>query len=256
MKIYGSSGLFAIISVSLLLFACGCADVDPGNNMGSEQNGTIQASAITANTSSIAASTTTRTPPVSISPIAECFVNKDCGQAYLGSCSCDGDNLMATQYIPLCVDGSCVWRSKTDVLFCRGREYESGDNSSGQRCVNGFGRCIKNSEYERYMVIHSNVTVLNDTNASGYSREYRDYSFKVNVSGFYPGTSMCYESEYFILDVKNPYGESAQIEIAWNKSVVLGGIVVKVGGVRKDAKGTDDPILWVRKARLNDSGYF
>lgn len=253
MKIRGS---FALFCVSLLLFVCGCANEKPGSDAGIERNVSVQ-STLPASSSLVAASTTTtRTPPVSIAPMAQCFVNADCGEAYLGSCSCDGDNLKATQYIPLCVDGSCIWKSKTDDLFCRGREYESGGNGSGQRCVNGFGRCIKNSEYERYMVLRPNVTVLNGTTDASYSEEYRDYSFRKNLSGVYPGNSMCYESEYFILDVKEPYGESAQIEVSWNKSVVLGGVVVKVGGIRRDANGTDNPVLWVRRARLNDSGYF
>ena len=253
MKIYR---LFALFCVSMILFACGCTNEKPESNASSEPNESVQSSTIPMNLSSIDVTTTTRAPPISINPMAQCYMNKDCGEVYLGSCSCDGDSLKATQYIPLCLNGSCIWKSKTDVLFCQGREYESGDNSSGQRCVNGFGRCIKNSEYEKYMVLRPNVTVLNGTNATSYSEEYRDYSFKKNMTGFYPGNSFCYENEYFILDVKKPYGETAHIETSWNKSVVLGSIVVKVGGIWKDVNDSDNPILWVRKAMLNDSGYF
>ncbi len=248
--------VYVLLAAGLLLFVCGCANEKQESNVSAEPNGSVQSCTILMSSSSLEVTTTTRAPPVSINPIALCFMNKDCGVAYLGSCSCDGDSLKATQYIPLCLNGSCVWKSKTDVLSCQGRDYESGDNSSGQRCVNGFGRCIKNSEYEKYMVLRPNVTVINGTNASGYSEAYRGYSFKNNMTGFYPGDSFCYENEYFILDVKKPYGEFARIETSWNKSVVLGSIVVKVGGVWKDVNGSDNPILWARKARVNDSGYF
>jgi hypothetical protein len=199
---------------------------------------------------------TTRPPPVEVGEASACRVNADCGIAYLASCHCDGDDLSATQYIPLCVDGSCIWKSKTDEMFCRGREYESGDNSSGQRCVSGFGRCMKNSEVERYFVLRPNITVLNDTNAAGYSTEYRGYRFRYNRSEYYSGTSLCYENRYLIFDYTDSYDKPGQISVSWNKSAMLGNIAVKLGGIVTDSKGAGNPILWARKARKNDTGLF
>ncbi|MFZ2456388.1 MAG: hypothetical protein WAX07_07920 [Candidatus Altiarchaeia archaeon] len=199
---------------------------------------------------------TTRAPPIIIGEPSECRVNADCGISYLASCHCDGDDLYATQYIPLCVDGSCVWKSKTDELFCRGREYESSDNSTGQRCVNGFGRCMKNSEVEGFFVLRPNVSEINDTNEVEYSSDYRGYRFRYNGSEFYSGASLCYENRYYIFDYKNKYNEPGQIIVSWNRSAILGSIVVKLGGIIKDLNGSDNPVLWARKTRKNDTGAF
>jgi len=206
--------------------------------------------------STITTTTTTRAPPIEIGQPPVCQVNSDCGIPYLASCHCDADDLFATQYIPLCVDGSCIWKSKTDEMFCRGREYESGDNGTGQRCVSGFGRCVRNSEIERFFVLRENVTVMQDVNKGIYTGGYRGYFFRYNRSGFYSGSSMCYENEYYILDYKKTPSESGQIMVSWNKSAIIGSVVVKVGGIRQDENGTDNPILWIRKARKNDTGLF
>jgi hypothetical protein len=200
--------------------------------------------------------TTTRAHPIEIGESSACRVNADCGIAYLASCHCEGDDLSATQYIPLCIDGSCVWKSKTDVLFCRGREYESGDNSTGQRCVNGFGRCIKNSEVETYFVLRSNITVINDTNREEFSTEYSGYRFRYNRSEFYSSTSLCYENRYFIFDYKDSRDKLGQITVSWNKSAILSKIVVKLGGIVSDSNGSGNPLLWARKTRKNDTGFF
>jgi hypothetical protein len=217
-----------------------------------KNNNTIHES----NDSIITTTTTTRAPPIEISEETACQINADCGIAYLASCHCDGDDLSATQYIPLCIDGSCVWKSKTDELFCRGREYESSDNSTGQRCVNGFGRCIRNSEVEKFFVLRENVTILQGINKGNYTGGYTGYSFRNNRSGLYSGSSKCYENEYYILDYKKTSGERGQIMVSWNMSAILGSVVIKVGGASQDENGTDNPILWIRKAQKNDTGFF
>jgi hypothetical protein len=219
-----------------------------------KKNGTIHRPANT--TDHTMTPTTTRASPIEIMQPPVCRVNADCGIAYLASCHCDGDDLSATQYIPLCIDGSCVWKSKTDGMFCRGREYESGDNSTGQRCVNGFGRCVRNSEIERFFVLRENVTVINGVNRGNYTGGYRSYFFRTNMSGFYSGSSMCYENEYFLIDYKKTSGESGRITVSWNKSAIIGSVVVKVGGTYQDENGSVNPILWIRKALKNDTGYF
>ena len=203
-----------------------------------------------------ATTTTTRAPPIEIGQQPICQVNADCGIAYLASCHCDADILFATQYIPLCIDGSCIWKSKTDELFCRGREYESGDNGTGQRCVNGFGRCIKNSEVERFLVLRENVTVLSDISNADYTGEDKWYRFRYNRTEYYSGSSLCYENQYFIFDYKNPMDKEGQIAISWDKSAIIGNVVVKIGGINRDENGTDNLILWIRRARKNDTGFF
>lgn len=198
----------------------------------------------------------TRTPPIEISVPAACRENADCGIEHIASCHCDGDQLKTTRYIPLCVGGSCIWKSITDELFCKGKEYDSGDNSTGQRCVNGFGRCIKNSEYERFFVLPPNTTVINQTPGGGYSLEYRGYRFRYNDTGFYSPQSRCYENQYYIVDYLDRYGDAGQITVSWNRSAYVGNIVVKVGGARKDLNGTAELFLWARKAKKNYTGYF
>jgi hypothetical protein len=199
---------------------------------------------------------TTRLPPLEIGLESACRVNADCGITYLASCHCDGDDLSATQYIPLCLDGSCVWKSKTGVLFCRGRDYESGDNSTGQRCVNGFGRCIKNREVERYLVLRPNITVVNDTNIAGYSKEYQGYRFRYNRSEFYSPSSLCYENQYYVFDYIDEYDQTGQISISWTRSAILRNAVIKIGSISQDENGSINPILWIRRARKNDTGLF
>lgn len=226
---------------------------------------------------------TTRAPPVEIDTPPECVVNADCGITYAASCHCDGDTLYVTNYIPLCVGGSCIWKSKTGELFCRGREYESSDNSTGQRCVNGFGRCIKNSEVERYLVLHPNVSVINGTVRDAYpdedhshdesleeeyiadrnylfqdapSNTYKEYTFTYNRTGFYSPESMCQENQYYVMDYASGTNGRGQLILSWNGSKRVGNIVVKVGGVASDGERITDVVLWVRKAKKNDNGFF
>lgn len=254
-------GIFFVILL-IALVAAFIYSIMPGSMQGDVVGTTVNvakknSTVIQPDESISSTTTTTRSPPIEIRKGNACRVNADCGISYLASCHCDGDDLSATEYIPLCIDGSCIWKSKTDEMFCRGREYESGDNRTGQRCVSGFGRCIRNREVERFFVLRENVTVLRGINRGNYTGEYRGYYFRNNITGFYSSSSMCYDNEYFIIDYRKiPNGGSGQITISWNRSAIIGSVVVKVGGIEEDENGTDNPILWIRKALKNDTGLF
>ena len=109
---------------------------------------------------------------------------------------------------------------------------------------------------ERFFVLRENVTVLRGINKENYTGENRGYRFRYNRTEYYSGNSQCYENQYFILDYKNPSDHEGQIVVSWDKSEIIGNVVVKIGGINRDENGTDNPILWIRRTRKNDTGSF
>jgi hypothetical protein len=205
----------------------------------------ITSSTVTPETVSI-----TSTTQLLTNSSSQCALNADCGAAYYGSCICSNSNVVQTKYIPMCLNGVCKWRSKSETLTCK-RIAESSDeakNNASERCIIGYGRCITNEEYNAFLTLKKDTTVIEKVYMESFSRDYNGYSFRNKKAAYYASESRCYENLYFIVEVKDPAGEMHEIEIAWNKYTAIGTIQVKVGGILKDIIGKDNPILWVKEA--------
>jgi hypothetical protein len=178
----------------------------------------------------------------------QCSLNADCGQAYYGSCICSNNNVVQTKYIPMCLNGTCKWRSKSETLTCK-RVAESSDeakNKSSERCVMGYGRCITNEEFDSFFTAKADTTVIEKMGMESFSKEYKGYSFRNKKAAYNAGESRCYENIYFTIEVKSPGGGITETDISWDKYATVGAIQVKVGGVFKDDNGKDNPVLWVK----------
>jgi hypothetical protein len=211
---------------------------------------TTSSAPTTTTAGSITTSMTTTTTQAQTNASSQCTLNADCGVAYYGSCICINSNVVQTKYIPMCLNGVCKFRSKSETLTCE-RIAETSDeakNNASERCVIGYGRCITTEEYNAFLTIEDDATIIDKVNMESFSKEYKGYSFRNKKAAYYAGESRCYENIYFALEVKNPAGAISEIEIAWDKYTTTGAIRVKVGGIVKDDKGMNNPILWVYEA--------
>lgn len=181
---------------------------------------------------------------------SQCALNADCGIAYYGSCICSNNNVVQTKYFPMCLSGTCKWRSKSETINCR-RIAETSDeakNNASERCVIGYGRCITNGEYDAFLTLDKDTTVIDKVDTASFSKAYKGYSFRNKKAAYYAGESRCFENAYFIVEVKNPAGETSEIEVTWNRYTSTGAIKAKVGAIVKDDNGKDNPVLWVKEA--------
>ncbi|MFZ2456389.1 MAG: hypothetical protein WAX07_07925 [Candidatus Altiarchaeia archaeon] len=209
---------------------------------------TSQAPSTSTTAPGIANATTTTQAPANASN--QCALNADCGTAYYGSCICSNSNVVQTKYIPMCLNGVCKWRSKSETINCR-RVAESSDeakSNASERCVIGYGRCITNGEYDAFLTADDDTTIIDKVSMDSFSKAYKGYSFRNKKAAYYAGESRCYENVYFMVEVKNPAGETSEIEITWNRYSTTGAIKAKVGGVVKDDNGKDNPVIWVKEA--------
>jgi hypothetical protein len=209
---------------------------------------TSQAPSSSTTAPGIANATATTQAPANASN--QCALNADCGTAYYGSCICSNSNVVQTKYIPMCLNGVCKWRSKSETINCR-RVAESSDeakSNASERCVIGYGRCITNGEYDAFLTADDDTTIIDNVNMESFSRAYKGYSFRNKKAAYYASESRCYENVYFMVEVKNPAGETSEIEITWNRYSTTGAIKAKVGGVVKDDNGKDNPVIWVKEA--------
>lgn len=206
---------------------------------------TVTTSATSSSTMNITSTTQAQT-----NASGQCALNADCGIAYYGSCICSNNNVVQTKYIPMCLNGTCKWRSKSETLTCK-RVSESSDeakNKSSERCVMGYGRCITNEEFDLFLTAKSDTTIIEKVGMESFSKDYKGYSFRNKKAAFRSGESRCYENIYFTIEVKNPDGTISETDISWDKYAKVGSIQVKVGGIVKDVNGKDNPVLWLKDA--------
>ena len=204
----------------------------------------ITASTITSGT--VNATTTTQ---AQTNAPGKCALNADCGLAYYGSCVCSNNNVMQTKYIPMCLNGTCKWRSVSETLTCK-RVAETSDeakSNASERCVMGYGRCITNEEYDTFLTTKADTTIIDKMSLESFSKDYNGYSFRNKKETYLPGESRCNENIYFTIEVKNPSGAISETDISWDKYAAVGPIQIKVGGIVKDDNGKDNPVLWVKK---------
>jgi hypothetical protein len=211
---------------------------------------TTVAEAITTSTTTSETVEKTSTTQAQTNASNQCALNADCGAAYYGSCICSNNNVVQTKYIPMCLNGTCKWRSKSETITCK-RVAESSDeakNNASERCVMGYGRCITNVEYEAFLTANTDTTIIDKVNMESFSKTYKGYTFRNKKAAYYAGESKCYDNIYFLIEAKNSAGEITEAEITWNRYTTVGAIKVKVGGVVKDDNGKDNPIMWVKEA--------
>jgi len=207
--------------------------------------GAITTSTITSGT--VNATTTTQ---AQTNAPGKCALNADCGLAYYGSCVCSNNNVMQTKYIPMCLNGTCMWRSVSETITCK-RVAETSDeakSNASERCVMGYGRCITNGEFNAFLTTKADTTIIDKVNGDSFSKDYKGYTFRNKNESYNSAESRCYENIYFTIEVKNPSGAITETEISWDKYTAVGAIQVKVGGIVKDDKGKDNPVLWAKEA--------
>ena len=210
---------------------------------------TTAAQPIASSTTTSVAVNKTSTTQTHTNASGQCALNADCGLAYYGSCICSNNNVVQTKYIPMCLNGTCKWRSVSETLTCkRVTSSDEAKNKSSERCVMGYGRCITNEEFDLFLTAKSDTTIIEKVNRDSFSKDYKGYTFRNKNESYNSAESRCYENIYFTIEVKNPSGAITETDISWDKYTAVGAIHVKVGGIFKDDKGKDNPVLWVKEA--------
>ncbi len=184
-------------------------------------------------TTSFASTTTT---------LKSCRTASDCGQPYLGGCTCSGAGVAKTRYRPICAEGTCNWRGEVEVDKCV--QQESG-NRDKEHCVIGYARCIPDNEYLEYFITPEDAELLVGLNYVDYSAKYGSYKFKINKI-LLPEDSVCYDDAKIVIDVLNPKDKASQIEITRYQTAQTGSIETGLEDLKRGGNGTIIPTLWVR----------
>lgn len=192
------------------------------------------ADTIASTTSSASTSTT----------LKSCKTSADCGQPYLGGCTCSGEGVAKTRYRPICTNGACTWRGEVEVDKC---VQQAGGSRDREHCVIGYARCIPDSEYQKYFILPEDAELLDKLSYSDYSAKYGSYKFRIN-NILIPGDSVCYDDVKIVLDVLNSKDKSSQIEITRDQTAKTGDIEIGLNDLKRTVNGTIIPTLWVMDA--------
>ena len=196
---------------------------------------TTTAIATTIETTSSAGRTTTT--------LKGCKTAADCGEPYLGGCTCQGEGVTKTNYKPICNAGVCTWRGETEIDKC---VQQDAGNSEKEHCVSGYARCIPDSEYQDYFIMPDDAETIDGLTSESYSARYQGYRFKTNSVQF-PEDSKCFDDLKILIGVMNPNGKEMEIEVSRNKIGQVDSIEVGLEDIKRTDNGTVAPRMWVRE---------
>ena len=172
-----------------------------------------------------------------------CKTAADCGQSYLGGCTCQGVGVTKTNYKPICNAGVCTWRGETEIDKC---VQESSGSSEKEHCVSGYARCIPDSEYRDYFIMPDDAETIEGLTSESYSARYQGYRFKTN-SIQYPEDSKCFDDLKILIGVMKPNGKETEIEVSRETTGRLDSIEVGLEDVKRTDIGTVAPRMWIRE---------
>jgi len=232
--------------------ANGICDKDDAQTLTTTKEDTTTRQATTSTTSTLApasstlpqttVATTSSTQGKTTTTLKACKTAADCGTAYLGGCTCQGDGVTKTVYKPVCNAGACTWKGEAQIDKCR----DGSGSGEKEHCVSGYARCISDSEYEEYFIMPDDAELLEGLAYDSYAAKYDSYKFRIN-NVEYPEDSRCFDDLLILIDVLKPDGKEKTLEISWNKPGDIGDIEIGLQDIKRTDNGTVTPRMWIKE---------
>ena len=203
---------------------------------------TTQSSATTTTATTIATIETTTSAGKTTTTLKACKAASDCGESYLGGCTCQGEGVTKTVYKPVCNSGTCIWRGETEIDKC----VPGSVSTEEEHCVSGYARCIPDSEYQDYFVMPDDAEILDGLTYDTYSVRYQGYKFKTN-SVLFPEDSKCFDDMRILIGVMKPNGKETEIEVLRDTIGKVDSIEVGLLDIKRTVNGTVSPRMWIRE---------
>jgi hypothetical protein len=172
-----------------------------------------------------------------------CKAASDCGEPYLGGCTCQGEGVTKTLFKPVCNSGTCVWRGETQIDKC---VQTASGNSEKEHCVSGYAKCIPDSEYREYYVMPEDAELLEGLTFDTYSAKYQGYKFKTN-SVLFPADSKCFDDLRILIGVMKPNGKETVIEVLRETIGQVDSIEIGLDNIKRSNNGSVAPSMWIRE---------
>jgi hypothetical protein len=198
-----------------------------------------------ATTTQTTAATTTTVANTSTPGAKQCSVTSDCGESYIGGCTCTGSDIKRVRYIPTCRNGTCMFLSKPETITCK--DIETTDETViSEKCVPGYGVCITKDAVENYLKTPSKARIAEKLSSTAFSGEYYGYRFKLD-SMAYVGETRCFDSMKFYISAMTPTGLPKPAELAWNTTMSNNDIKIGIDNIRIGSNGSAELSIWVLK---------
>jgi hypothetical protein len=234
-----------------------CVDGDGNGVCDKDEMQTTTTEKVTSTVRSTATTTSTQAPTTTLpattmetttttgrttTTLKGCKTASDCGQSYLGGCTCQGEGVTKTIFKPVCNSGTCTWRGETQIDKCA----QGSGSSEKEHCVSGYARCIPDSEYEEYFIIPDDADLLDGLTFDSYSARYQGYKFKTN-SVLFPEDSKCFDDLRILVGVMKPNGKETEIEVTRDTIGKVDSIELGLEDITRTDNGSVAPRMWIRE---------
>ncbi|HIE33776.1 MAG TPA: hypothetical protein EYP86_01385 [Candidatus Altiarchaeales archaeon] len=202
-----------------------CSDINSNGICDFDETTSTTSTTTTSTTTSISTTSTTTTTIEK-----ECYSHSDCGEDYYyENYLCGKNNVIRIKYVPRCINGRCVTKSKTEVIdVCK----------IDERCVPGKERCL--SKLENRLPVRA---ILINISKEEFAGGYRDVQFKLlNI------TTRPFSNEILkaIIEVKFVTNKTTQtVECSWDYSGKVSDIEIGLF-TEKIIKNNESITIWVR----------